>query len=148
MFSGDGSHKQPTQAKCAHLPNVRFIPFQPQERLGELLTMADIHLLPQKIESSNMVLPSKLTGMLSSGRPIVTMALPHSELGEIATRCGAIAPFGDDAAFAREITKLARNDALRSERGENARKYACHYLECSQVLATLNDELQRFVDIK
>ena len=31
--------------------------------------MADIHLLPQR--AADLVMPSKLTGMLASGRPVV-----------------------------------------------------------------------------
>ena len=59
----------------AGLPNVRLLPLQPSERLSELLGMADIHLLPQSPDAADLVLPSKLSGMLASGRPVIATCL-------------------------------------------------------------------------
>mgnify|MGYP006166151359 CR=1 FL=1 len=42
---------------CAGLHNVRFLDLQPLERLGELLCMADIHLLPQRADAAVLSLP-------------------------------------------------------------------------------------------
>jgi len=55
-------------AQCAGLPNVRFMDLQPLERLGELLSFADIHLLPQRADAADLVMPSKETLIKSSLR--------------------------------------------------------------------------------
>jgi len=57
----------------SHVSWVR-VSTPPAERLGELLTCADIHLLPQRADAADLVMPSKLTGMLASGRPVVATA--------------------------------------------------------------------------
>lgn len=65
VICGDGVMRGQLEAACEGLPNVRLLPLQPKEQLCELLGMADIHLLTQSAEAEDLVLPSKLTGMLS-----------------------------------------------------------------------------------
>ncbi len=71
VFCGNGAGRDALVALCAGLSNVRFLDLQPVERLSELLAMADIHLLPQRADAADLVMPFKLTGMLASGRPVV-----------------------------------------------------------------------------
>jgi putative colanic acid biosynthesis glycosyltransferase WcaI len=47
---------------------VKFLPVQPEDKLCELLNMADPHLLPQHRQASDLVLPSKLGGLLATQR--------------------------------------------------------------------------------
>ena len=56
---------------------MRHLPLQPVERLNDWLNAADVHLLPKKAEAADLVLPSKLLGILASGRPVV--ASPQRE---------------------------------------------------------------------
>jgi len=60
--------------------NLRFLGLQPAQRLPDLLATADIHLLPQKAEAADLVMPRKLTGMLASARAVVATAKPGTEL--------------------------------------------------------------------
>jgi colanic acid biosynthesis glycosyl transferase WcaI len=145
VFSGDGPLKAVAQAMCGHLPNVRFIPLQPAERLSDLLGMADIHLLPQRPEAGTMVMPSKLTGMLASGRPVVAMAEAGSELADVVQSCGLVAAPGDLAAFAQAVRHLSGLPQLRTELGHVARTYADNNLSAETVLKQLAAEMQLLV---
>lgn len=80
VIAGEGPEKRRLQARAALLPRLQFLPFQPYARLGEFLGAADVHLLPQSAGASDFVLPSKLGGMLASGRPIVVTTEPDTEL--------------------------------------------------------------------
>ena len=96
---------------------MRFLDLQPVERLGDLLGLADIHLLPQRADAADLVMPSKLTGMLSSGRPVVAGARPETELGQVVAQCGiAVAP-DDASAFAAAVAALAAQPDLRARTG-------------------------------
>ena len=68
VFCGNGAGRADLVQRCQGLPNVRFIDLQPAERLPDLLATADIHLLPQRADAADLVMPSKLTGMLTSAR--------------------------------------------------------------------------------
>src|SRR3546814_20912980 len=67
--------------------------FRSKERLNDLLNLATIHLLPQKADAADLLLPSKLTNMLASGRPVVAGTAPHTGLAREMAACGlAVVP--------------------------------------------------------
>jgi colanic acid biosynthesis glycosyl transferase WcaI len=135
IVCGDGVMKPIMEAASAQLPNLKVLPLQPFERLGELLCLADIHLLPQSAEASDFVLPSKLSGMLASGRPIVSTAHPATELGDVVSQCGTIVPAGDACALATAVLRLAEDASLRAELGRCGRDFAETHFEMHGVLA-------------
>ncbi len=124
VICGDGLMKSELQAASADLSNVRMLPLQPIERLGELLSMADIHLLPQSARASDLVLPSKLSGMLASGRPVIATCLHGTDLQRVVSQCGMVVPPHDGAALADAICILADDPDSRLEFGRRARAYA------------------------
>ena len=137
VASGEGVMKPALQSAAAELPNVRFLPLQPIERLGELLCLGDIHLLPQNADATDLVLPSKLSGMLSSGRPVITMSRPGTELHAVVSQCGLVVRPDDISALAGAVVRLADDRAARRELGKRARAYAEHHFEIDSVLARL-----------
>ena len=68
---------------------MTLLPLQPRERLNDLLNLADIHILPQRAQAASFALPSKLGGILASGRPVVA----QTDGGELAraARVGGMA---------------------------------------------------------
>lgn len=142
VFCGNGAGRAGFMKRCEQLTNVRFLDLQPVERLNDLLGLADIHLLPQRADAADLVMPSKLTGMLSSGRPVVAGARAETELGKVAALCGlAVAP--DDArAFADAVLHLADRPGLRQELGLRARTFAETHFDRDAVLAQFERDLQ------
>ena len=134
VVCGEGVMKRELEAACVDLPNTRFLPLQPFERLGDLLCTADIHLLPQSLGAEDLVLPSKLSGMLASGRPVIATCQPATELGSVVSTCGIIVPPQDSAALADAVLRLADDAELRSELGRRARGYAEENFEREAVL--------------
>jgi colanic acid biosynthesis glycosyl transferase WcaI len=124
VICGDGVMKPELEAASADLPNVKLIPLQPLERLGELLCMADIHLLPQSAGAADLVLPSKLAGMFASGRPVVATCLEGTELHGVVSQCGRVVPPQHSGALADAILDLSDDPAARVGLGRAARMYA------------------------
>lgn len=142
VFCGDGAGRADLVALCDGLPNVRFMDLQPLERLGELLAMADIHLLPQRADAADLVMPSKLTGMLASGRPVVATAHANTELANVVLGCGLVVQPGQPQAFADAINTLAQDAALRTRLGRAGRAYAEANLDRDAVLGRFEAELK------
>lgn len=142
VFCGNGAGREGLMARCAGLRNVRFLDLQPVDRLGDLLGLADVHLLPQRADAADLVMPSKLTGMLSSGRPVLAGARPDTELGQVVGQCGRIVPPEDAAAFATTLQALAADPELRRELGERARRFAEEQFDRDAVLARFERDLQ------
>lgn len=145
VICGDGVMKPHLEDACAGMSNVRMLPLQPAERLAELLHTADIHMLPQNPGAADLVMPSKLSGMLGSGRPIVTTTEPGTELAHVVGECGRVVPPGDEDQFAQALIDLAHRPDLRRELGMRARDYATKHLIRSVVLGRLDSCLQACV---
>ncbi|OAI29459.1 glycosyltransferase WbuB, partial [Methylosinus sp. R-45379] len=95
VIAGAGPMRDALQKQSVDLPNVRFLPLQPAERMSELLALADLHVLTQLKGAADLVLPSKLGGMLARGRPIVATADPGTELFEMLQDIALVTPTGD-----------------------------------------------------
>lgn len=135
VICGDGVMRPALEAACAGLSNVTLMPLQPTERLGELLNLADIHLLTQSADAEDLVLPSKLTGMLASGRPVVATVHEGTEIATIVSRCGLVAEPGSTDALVAAITQLADQAALRASLGAQGRSHAEQCLAKEPILA-------------
>lgn len=109
VIAGDGPERAKLQAAAG--PNVRFIPLQPENRLCELLNFADLHVLPQHAGAADLVLPSKLGGMLASGKPIVVAADAGTELAEFLQGTATLVPSGDPSAMADAILRSSKVEA-------------------------------------
>ena len=122
VFAGEGAARRRLEAMSVGLGNVTFLPLQPAERLNDLLNLADIHLLPQRRGVADLVMPSKLLGMMSSGRPVVAGADPESALGKVVASCGLVVTPEDGAAMAASVRMLAADRARRAALGAAGRR--------------------------
>ena len=138
VICGDGVMKPQLETACAGMPNVRLLPLQPAAQVNALLGMADIHMLPQHEGAADLVMPSKLTGMLASGRPVVTTARAGTELARVVASCGLVVEPGDASAFASAIRELVNAPALRRQLGLDARHYAEQHLARNAVMHRLD----------
>lgn len=82
VVAGEGPLKARFAAEYGHLPNVRLLGLQPEGALNDFLNLADCHILPQDPEVKDLVLPSKLGGMLASGKDVLVIADDGSELAQ------------------------------------------------------------------
>jgi colanic acid biosynthesis glycosyl transferase WcaI len=148
VFGGNGSGRADLEARCAGLPHVRFLDLQPLERLNDWLGLADVHLLPQRADAADLVMPSKLTGMMASGRAVLATAGLDTELGRVVAQdaaCGLVVPPEDAAAMANALRTLAANPARRAELGANGRRYAESELSRDAILGRFEAQLQALV---
>lgn len=134
VFCGDGPYRETLVQKLGKAANVKFLPLQPADRLNELLNLADIHLLPQLADAADLVMPSKLTGIMASGRPVVATADEGTQLAVVVAGRGLITAPGHVDAFARAVSRLAYDHGLRLQMGEEARAYATTHLNRDDVL--------------
>lgn len=148
VLGGSGSGRADLQARCAGLPNVRFLDLQPLERLNDWLGLADVHLLPQRADAADLVMPSKLTGMLASGRAVLATAMPGTELSRVVTddaACGLVVPPENPAAMAEALRALAADPARRAAMGASGRRYAEAELSRDAVLRRFETQLLALV---
>lgn len=141
VFCGNGPTKRPLEQACDALENVRFIDLQPTERFNEMLALADIHILPQRSDASDLVMPSKLSGMLASGRPVVVTARSGTELWKTVDPIGIVVAPGSVDELCKGIVKLANDRGLREKLGAAGRAYAISEMSKDAVLARYEQSL-------
>lgn len=148
VFCGNGAGRADLEQACAGLRNVMFLDLQPFERLGELLGLADIHLLPQRADAADLVMPSKLTGMLASGKSVIATAEADTELGYVIThdaQCGLIVEPENAQSFANAILELSINSEQRRQLGINGRKYAEEKFSKEKILKKFEMDLTQLI---
>jgi colanic acid biosynthesis glycosyl transferase WcaI len=107
VVAGDGPMRSTLEEAAKSLPNLRVKPFQPEERFSDFLGLADLHVLPQERGAADLLLPSKLGGMLASGRRILVTADEGTELALFLGDSCVFVPPGDAGALAMAITRQA-----------------------------------------
>jgi colanic acid biosynthesis glycosyl transferase WcaI len=141
VFCGEGPTKAELVKRCAGLSNCRIIGLQPVDRLNELLNLADIHVLPQRADAADLVMPSKLTGMMASGRAIIATALEGTELYDVVASRGVVVKPDDAHALAEAIAALADDAPRRAALGAAARRYAQNNLSPVAVFGRIEAKL-------
>lgn len=143
---GDGPFLAEMKSRAEGFGNVHFFPLQPLERLSDSLGMADVHLLPQIAGAADLVLPSKLTNMLASGRPVVATVDQGTALAEEVEGCGGVTPPGEAERMAEAIEELLDNEQERVALGRAARVRAYERWDQAKILERFRDEAERLCD--
>lgn len=146
VFAGNGVEKDKIVAATADASNVHHLDTQPLERLNDLLNLADIHLLPQVPAAADLVLPSKLTSQLASGRPIVATVTPDSGIAQTGGEALIATKPGDAQALADALNSLAKNPQERQKRGKIAREIAERDWNRHNVLANFEEDLYSLLE--
>lgn len=146
VFVGDGAQRARLEAAAAGMSNIRFLPFFPGEKIPSVLAAADAHLITIKRGLEGVVVPSKMYGILASGKSIVAVAPRECDVVSLGLARGfsVFADPDDSAAFADVVRKLSRDpEKLRAmeeaaltaapeyERGAELRKFI-HIVERSR----------------
>jgi len=138
VVSGDGADREAlgTAATAHALTNLLRVPLQPDEAFNELLNIADAHLIVQEAGVADLVMPSKLTNMLASGRPVIATAPAGTALAELVRGhdVGTVVEPGDPAAVAAAIDEMLTDDETRLRQGANARAFAEAFLDRDTLL--------------
>jgi colanic acid biosynthesis glycosyl transferase WcaI len=145
LFCGDGAFRKRLETLVAHRPNVSMLPLQPLDRLNDLLNSADIHLLPQRASAADLVMPSRLSAMLSSGRPVIATAEHGTQVAQVVEGRGLVVPAEDDEALHAAVQRLVDDEQLRRRLGRAAREYAVKHLGKQQVLDQFERDLCELV---
>ena len=145
VLIGAGPKRAELEAAAARmqLHHLRFWPLQPLDRMPEILAAGDVHLVIQKGDAADLMMPAKLTSILAAGRASVGTAVPGTAVAEVLEGEGAgvvVAP-DDPAALAAGIARLAADPDLRTRLGEGARSYAERVLSRDVVLGAFERRL-------
>ena len=146
IIAGEGPGKASLQRMAEGLQNTRFLPVQPLEKLNQLLNLADIHVLPQRAGAADLVMPSKLTGMLASGKAVIAAADAGTELASVVEQVGLLVKPDDVESFVEGINQLAKDPQQRKKMGEIGRDFAENNWGTEKVLGEFRQNLSHMIN--
>lgn len=143
-FVGGGKRKAAVEAfvKAHDLTNCVVAPYQPLEKLPELLAAADVHLVTMAPAMSGLIVPSKFFGVAGAGRPTIFVGPASSEIA----RCiedwsaGVVIQPGDSASLVRTLNTFANDEKELAQMGARARAGFTQFAErsvCAQSIIDL-----------
>jgi len=144
LICGSGPYKEKLQklADSKQLTNVVFFPLQPMEKFNQFLNMADVHLVIQKAKASDLVMPSKLTTILSVGGLALITADEGSGLYKLVKKynMGLLVDAENqhalDSGIQQALITISQSNIMK-----NARNYAEAYLEINSVMFSFESSI-------
>ncbi len=129
-------------AKMKVLSNVKFYPLQPYELLPALLATADLHLVLQKKGASDLVMPSKLTGILAAGGCAIVSAEKETSLYRVISdnNIGFVCKPESATALEKAIEQALDSDLSKIKM--IARKYAEEHLSQDKIMKSFLDRIK------
>jgi colanic acid biosynthesis glycosyl transferase WcaI len=126
LIVGDGPRLPEVRRQVTGLSAVRFLGYQPRERLQDLYNAADVHLVTLRDEVAGLLVPSKYAAALAAGKPVLVVGGGGTDLhAEVADRQVGWACPHDPAAVAatlRQAAELASHPEQIRALGRNARQ--------------------------
>ncbi|MBF0280750.1 MAG: glycosyltransferase family 4 protein [SAR324 cluster bacterium] len=124
LFIGGGIRRESAVklSQQLNLNNIIWRDFVPKEQLAESLSCAHISLISLKKGLEGIAVPSKLYGILASGRPLIAQVPNDSEIALVIEEegCGFVVEPEQSDPLAVAIRTLAENKDLRVNMGNRA----------------------------
>ncbi len=135
VSEGTGAAFVESRAHALGLKNVRVIPFQPHDRLPEVLGTADVLVAILEPGAGIFSVPSKVLAYFCAARPILA-AIPRENLAARTLEgasAGLVVEPGDYTRFVSAGVSLMSDQLQRGEAASHARAYAEHTFEIESI---------------
>jgi colanic acid biosynthesis glycosyl transferase WcaI len=125
LLIGSGKQAARVRESAGPLANIRFLPFQPRERLSESLSAASLHIVTLKEGMEGTLVPSKFYSALAVARPVIYVGPPKAEPADIieAAGCGISIWPGDTKGFVDAVRRYRDDKTLADTHGWNGHQY-------------------------
>lgn len=145
VINGHGARRESLESRARGLGNVRFVDFQPPERLPEVLAAADIHLVPLRSGLASSSFPSKTYSILAAGRPLIASIDQRTEIANIIERSGGgiTTPPDDAEALTKAIRRMLDAPAEVEEMGARGRAYVERFVSRAAVAEAYENLFRR-----
>lgn len=145
---GDGAFSDELKIKSRAFSFVKFYDPVPLNELNDLLCSADLHFLFQKTAILDTVMPSKILGMLASGKPSIVTGNKNSEVKTIFenANCGCFFNQNNCVEIYDMIQHLKNNPELRIKWGNLGRKYILEHFSESTVLKKTIEKINQVIN--
>lgn len=146
---GDGAKREWLCNEIQNLENVKYYPPVKYEELPNLLCSADLHVLFQKNNVVDSVMPSKLLGMMGSSKPSLITGNITSEVREVIenSKGGFYITDRNLDYCVEKVLKLIEEPKSVKNIGLNARKYVIKKYSAENVLGEFENAIALLLEL-
>ena len=144
---GAGARKEWLCQRMEHFDNVEYHPPVEYEELSDLLCSADLHILFQKSDLIDSLMPSKILGMMASAKPSLVTGNTVSEVKKVLEKSGGgfyVANRDVDKCVA-VVKELINSKEKALKTGINAREYIVNEFSKDKVLPNFEKKLSEIL---
>ena len=136
------------KARQLGLDNVRFLPYQPREKLPWVLASSDVCLSLYPRGTAHRVMPSRIYEILASGRPLLASAEPDNDIAKLleSAQCGICTEPESPIQLAGAILRLYHDTECREAMGKRGRQHAEQNFSRETVVGRYSQLLQSVVE--
>lgn len=142
---GEGAEKERVINRISKYKFVKHYDLVPYQEVSILLSSADLHILFQKDDIIDTVMPSKILGMMASGKPSIITGNIKSEVKQIIDECEGGFYFQNNQIndIIEVIRKLKKNKDQRLQIGANAKQYVIEKYSKNKVLEDFSVQVKK-----
>lgn len=126
VLIGEGALKEKliNMSASLNLKNIKFLPYQDKKDLKFSLNAAHVHLIPLKKGMKGIIVPSKVYGIMASGKPFIAAVDEESEIDKVVKEfhCGIVVKPSDVEELGKAVLWTYRNQGEIKTMGERGRK--------------------------
>ncbi|MDJ0926096.1 MAG: glycosyltransferase family 4 protein [Gammaproteobacteria bacterium] len=139
VFVGEGQLVGQLERIAAekNLTNVHFLPFQPRNRVNDVLALGDVSLVTLLPGHGRTSVPSKVLAYMAAGRAVVASVEADCETARFvqAAQAGYVIPARDSQALAQMLSRLQGQRGEVVATGRNGRQFLEEHHTKRQVLS-------------
>jgi colanic acid biosynthesis glycosyl transferase WcaI len=126
-------------------PGLRLLPYQPYERLPEVLASADVLVALLEPDAGTFSVPSKVLTYLCAARPLLVSVARDNLAARVVERSGGglVVPPQDPEALIAAARTLHADEGLRAELGGRGRLYAETTFDLGRIADRFEQVLER-----
>ncbi len=133
VIVGSGAKESWLKNQIRNMPHVKLHAPVPYQELPDLLCSADLHILFQKNNVIDTVMPSKILGMMASGKPSLITGNPKSEVAAVFKESQA-GIYLNAPTYKQVIHAIRQIKQQPSIYGSTARHYVAEHFSAEKIL--------------
>jgi colanic acid biosynthesis glycosyl transferase WcaI len=147
VIVGDGAYMQKLKAKLKALSFIKFYEPVPYDELNNLLCSANVHFLFQKTDIQDTVMPSKILGMMASGKPSVITGNKYSELAKNFKENNLSGFFSENNTkqVVDYLLEIKKDKNIASQIGEKAKHFVLENFSENTILENFEAKIKEII---
>lgn len=144
ILVGDGAKRKWVQNQMKGFKHVFYYPPVPHNELSNLLCSADLHILFQKPDVLDTVMPSKVLGMMASQKPSLVIGNKSSEVKTVFEKSQGGFYFDTySSSVIEKVEELFEQKKNAMEMGKNARSFVIEKYSKDKILKKMLKQIEK-----